>query len=103
MESLVAQVKSLASSADETGRRTLQTVLRDLAYSLEGYDDTVHRIGYYVRLPPEFSPSNLTSILFRASKSILTLYSTYRHQPFVLESTSGSLKCLVRVISRSGW
>nr|ANM86610.1 putative O-methyltransferase [Cladonia uncialis subsp. uncialis]AUW30806.1 putative O-methyltransferase [Cladonia uncialis subsp. uncialis] len=47
MESLVAQVKSLASSADETGRRTLQTVLRDLAYSLEGYDDTVHRIGYY--------------------------------------------------------
>ncbi|KAF6238850.1 hypothetical protein HO173_002722 [Letharia columbiana] len=47
MESLVDQVKLLADAADESGRRKLQTVLRDLTYSLEGSDDTVHRLGYY--------------------------------------------------------
>ncbi|CAD6565802.1 MAG: hypothetical protein ASARMPREDX12_006779 [Alectoria sarmentosa] len=47
MESLVDQVALLADAADEVGRRKLQTVLRDLTYSLESYDDTVHRLGYY--------------------------------------------------------
>lgn len=55
MESLVDQVKLLADAADESGRRKLQTVLRDLTYSLEGSDDTVHRLGYYVSVFPSLS------------------------------------------------
>lgn len=55
MESLVDQVKLLVDAADESGRRKLQTVLRDLTYSLEGSDDTVHRLGYYVSVFPSLS------------------------------------------------
>lgn len=62
MESLVDQVTLLANAADGAGRRKLQTTLRDLAYSLEGHDDTVRRLGYYVSVFPSLSRSNILFI-----------------------------------------
>ena len=90
MESLVDQVALLADAADEVGRRKLQTVLRDLTYSLESYDDTVHRLGYYVSVSSSLSPSNPTSIRTQSIKSCIVIdsTSTYKPQSFVLDSTS---------------
>lgn len=65
MESLLSQIKLLSTTADKAARRELMVALRDLAYSIEEPDDTIHRIGYLVRvlLPckiKQWSHENLT-------------------------------------------
>ncbi|KAF7956538.1 hypothetical protein EAE96_003874 [Botrytis aclada] len=46
MDSIVAQIQNISSTASEATRREMMVVLRDLAYSLENADDTIHRVGY---------------------------------------------------------
>ena len=46
MESLAAQVKQLASSADEVARKNLIVELRDIASFLQTTDDTMERIMF---------------------------------------------------------
>jgi hypothetical protein len=48
MESIVEQVKQLATGMDAAGREKLVTELRNLAYSMESPKDTTKRITSYV-------------------------------------------------------
>jgi demethylsterigmatocystin 6-O-methyltransferase len=50
MDSVIAQVKSVAATADDTARKQIIVALRDLSYSLETPDDTIQRIYGYVSL-----------------------------------------------------
>lgn len=49
MDASVEQVKKLAATVGEEGRRKLIVSLHELAYELEDSNDTVHRFGYLVR------------------------------------------------------
>jgi demethylsterigmatocystin 6-O-methyltransferase len=49
MDALIAQVQSIAKTADEAGRKKLLDSLRDLSYSLETPSDTSQRVMYQVR------------------------------------------------------
>jgi hypothetical protein len=48
MDALFAQLRSLASSADEAGRKALLDGLRDLSYSIESKQDSIQRILFVV-------------------------------------------------------
>lgn len=50
MEAFIAQAKSLASTADEAGRKKILDVLRDVQYSLETPYDTLQRLSCLVRM-----------------------------------------------------
>jgi len=53
MDSVVAQVQSLAEKTDESGRNKLLNALRDLQYELETPKDAFMRIYNSVRLSSE--------------------------------------------------
>lgn len=44
MDSLIAQVKEAAHTADEAGRKKLLTALRDLQHNIEKPEDTMQRV-----------------------------------------------------------
>ncbi|KAI1778089.1 S-adenosyl-L-methionine-dependent methyltransferase [Hypoxylon cercidicola] len=46
MDAILAQVRQIASTADESLRRRIMTSLHEAAYSMEDCNDTVHRYGY---------------------------------------------------------
>ena len=46
MDALITQIHSLASSADEAGRKRIIEQLRDLSFSLEEPADVVQRISH---------------------------------------------------------
>ena len=48
MEAALDTIRSVAATADESGRRELMKTLHELAYSMEGSNDTIHRFGYLV-------------------------------------------------------
>ena len=48
MESIIEDVKRLASNSDENGRKKLIDSLRELSYSIETPDDTLQRLMYTV-------------------------------------------------------
>ena len=76
MDSVISQVKKLASTADELTRKEMIVGLRDLASSLETTDDTMERIMFLVRLTGlHFNYHTLKSISifrFRAFVQALT-------------------------------
>ena len=48
MESVIAQVKQLAATTNEAGRKEIMDQLRELSNSLETPDETLQRIMYLV-------------------------------------------------------
>lgn len=48
MEAVIQQAKHLADTSDELGRKKLIDEFRNLSYSLESPDETLHRIIYSV-------------------------------------------------------
>jgi hypothetical protein len=50
MDSIVAQVKSLAATADEAGRQKVLDALRELQFSLESHQESAERIFHLVRI-----------------------------------------------------
>lgn len=49
MEEVSDTVRHLASGINENGRKKLIDGLRDLSYSIETPDDTLHRLKYMVK------------------------------------------------------
>ena len=58
MDALITQIKDLASTADEAGRKKLQDALRDVQYSLETPWDTALRLGGMVSMLDSDLPLN---------------------------------------------
>ena len=52
MDTVIAQIKSLAGSANEATRKNMTDQLRELSYSLESPDDTLQRVMYLVSMSP---------------------------------------------------
>lgn len=50
MESIVEQIKNLASGADEAQRKQILVSLREVSDSIETSNDTLHRLIYLVSL-----------------------------------------------------
>ena len=48
MEGIEEEVKRLASSSDESGRKKIIDSLREISYSIETPDDTLQRLTYTV-------------------------------------------------------
>lgn len=71
MEAALTAIKNFATAADETVRRKLMVTLHELAYSLEDSNDTVHRLGYLVRIElcPGTAPCSGARQLIRRSIS----------------------------------
>lgn len=63
MESLVAQAKKIAESADIAGRRELVDTLRDLATSLEEPGDAVRRLAHTVDQPLGYPSALCTRLM----------------------------------------
>lgn len=60
MDKVAAEVREIASTANDAERRKLLDDLRELQYSLESPHDTLNRIIYYVTITmPEPFPSTL--------------------------------------------
>jgi demethylsterigmatocystin 6-O-methyltransferase len=51
MEYFTAEVRTMAATADDAGRRKILDSVRELQYSLETPHDTLNRVIYYVSMP----------------------------------------------------
>ena len=80
LEAFAAQARTLASTADDTGRRKMLDLLRDLQYSLESPYDTLQRFSglvsaFLISLP---SRKALLVLCITISASDVQFHSIYK-------------------------
>lgn len=80
MDSLIAQVKEAAHTADEAGRKKLLTALRDLQHNIEKPEDTMQRVIHLVRNASLYNLME-TSPLSSARLSLTSIASCRVHCP----------------------
>ena len=92
MEAFIAQAKSLASTADEAGRKKILDVLRDVQYSLETPYNTLQRLSCVVRMcyVSALDWQACSSAWVQVSSSNVGPYRTFNSLVLASVSTSAS-------------
>lgn len=101
MDLIIAQVKKVAGTADETTRKTLIDTLRNLSISLEEPGDTIQRLAY---LPIQLSIAqvatdlNLWNVLSRSDDAthVEELAKIVKADPLLLKRILRYLASLLR-------